>query len=79
MADGIPVAEMPARQTGTVTEILGGPGLHARLRALGIREGTTLRKVSAVSSRGPVTVQAGGTQVTVGFGVSRKIIVEVCE
>ena len=77
MADRIPLADMEARETGAVSEILGGFGLRARLRALGLRPGSTLTRISAASSRGPVTVQMGGTQVSIGFGVSYKIVVEV--
>ena len=77
MSERIPLTDMEADELGTVAEILGGRGVHNRLRALGIRTGVKLTKVSAVSARGPVVIQAGGTQASFGFGVSYKIVMEV--
>ena len=47
-----------------------------RLGALGIRPGQRLTKVSAMFMRGPITVQSGGAQVAIGFGMAIRIIVE---
>jgi len=77
MVERIPLTDMKTGESGTVVAILGGWGVHNRLRALGIRPGVKLTKVSAVSARGPVVVQAGGTQASFGFGVSYKIIMQV--
>jgi len=77
MAERVTLAEMNTDEKGTVIEIAGGRGMIARLQALGIREGVKLTKVSAHFARGPVVVQVGETQAAVGFGISRKILVEV--
>jgi len=77
MVHQIPLTDMETRETGTVTEIRGGRGVNNRLRALGVRPGVTVTKISAISAHGPVVVQVGGTQVSVGFGIAGKIIVEV--
>jgi ferrous iron transport protein A len=71
------LAEMRTGQTGTVVGILGGHGLIRRLDALGIRPGKKVTKVSSTLFRGPVMLRANSTQVAVGFGMARKIIVEV--
>jgi len=71
------LTDMEIRETGTVAEILGGQGVPDRLRALGVRPGVKITKISAVSTRGPVVVQVGGTQISFGFGISYKIIVAV--
>jgi ferrous iron transport protein A len=71
------LAEMRTGQTGTVIGILGGHGLIRRLDALGIRPGKKVTKVSSTLFRGPVMLRANSTQVAVGFGMARKIIVEV--
>ena len=71
------LTDMTTGDTGTVVEITGGKEVTDRLRALGIRSGVTVTKVSAHFARGPVVVQIGGTQAAVGFGVSHKIVVEV--
>ena len=73
----IPLTDMETGEAGTVAEILGGRKVHNRLRGLGIRPGVKVTKVTKASTHGPVVVQAGGTQVSLGFGISYKIIVEV--
>ena len=71
------LAEMRTGQTGTVVGILGGHGLIRRLDALGIRPGKKVTKLSSTIFRGPVILRANSTQVAVGFGMARKIIVEL--
>jgi len=71
------LAEMKTGQTGTVVGVLGGHGLVRRLDALGIRPGKKVIKLSSTLFRGPVILRVGSTQVAVGFGMARKIIVEV--
>ena len=70
------LAEMKTGQTGTVVEVLGGHGLIRRLDALGIRPGRKVTKLSSTLFRGPVMVRVNSTQVAVGFGMARKIMVE---
>jgi ferrous iron transport protein A len=73
----IPVNKMRIGQTGTVVQIMGGPGLVRRLEALGIMPGKRLIKISSMFFHGPVTVKIGQTQIALGFGMSRRIMVEV--
>ena len=77
MIERIPLTDMHTGEVGTVAEILGGRRVCNRLRALGIRPGVKLNKISASSVRGPVVVQAGGTQASFGFGVAYKIVMEL--
>jgi len=71
------LAEMRTGQTGTVVEILGGHGLIRRLDALGIRPGRKVTKISSTLFRGPVILRVDNARVAVGFGMARKMIVEV--
>ena len=71
------LAEMRTGQTGTVVGILGGHGLIRRLDALGIRPGRKVTKLSSTIFRGPVILRANSTQVAVGFGMARRILVEL--
>lgn len=77
MSERISVTDMRNGETGRVVDIFGGRGVYSRLRALGMMNGQQITKISAVSTRGPVVLQAGGTQLCLGFGISYKIIVEV--
>jgi ferrous iron transport protein A len=71
------LAEMRTGQTGTVVGVMGGHGLIRRLDALGIRPGRKVTKLSSTLFRGPIILRVDNTQVAVGFGMARKIIVEV--
>jgi len=73
----ITVSQMRAGQSGRVVQISGGHGFTNRLHSLGIRPGTRITKVSAMFMRGPVTLQVGRAQIAIGFGMARKILVEV--
>jgi len=71
------LAEMRTGQTGSVVGVLGGRGLIQRLDALGIRQGKKVTKVSSALFRGPVMLRVNSSQVAVGFGMARKIVIEV--
>jgi len=60
-----------------VVGVLGGHGLIRRLDALGIRPGKKITKLSSTLFRGPVMLRVNNSRVAVGFGMARKIIVEV--
>ena len=77
MVERIPLTDMGTGEIGTVVEFFGGRGVYDRLRALGIRHGVKITKVSGAFTRGPVVLQVGGTQAALGFGISYKVIVEV--
>ena len=73
----VTLRQMQSGQSGKVIQIQEGFGLINRLSALGIRPGKRITKVSSMLMRGPVTIQAGNTQVALGFGMANKIIVEL--
>jgi ferrous iron transport protein A len=75
--DQLTLAQMRTGQTGMVVGVLGGHGLVRRLDALGIRPGKKVTKLSSTLFHGPVILRADSTQVAVGFGMARKIIVEL--
>ena len=75
----VTLAQMQEGQVGKVVEVLGGRGMIVRLSALGIRPGRRVVKISSVFLRGPVTVQVNQSQVAIGFGMARRIMVELEE
>ena len=70
---------MQTGQSGTVVQIQGGHGLINRLNSLGIRPGKRITKTSSMIMRGPVTIEVDRAQVAIGFGMARRIIVELDE
>ena len=76
-AKQITLTQMQTGQSGLVVQIQGGHGLVNRLGALGIRPGRRITKLSSMLMRGPVTIQVDRAQVAIGFGMARKITVEL--
>lgn len=76
MTERIPLTDLRNGETATVVEVLGGRGIQARLRSMGIMPGAAIKKISGTFSHGPVVVQAGNSQTALGFGICYKIIVE---
>ncbi len=72
----ISIAQMAAGQSGRIVEIGRGREMK-RVEAMGLRMGKNVIKVSGMFGHGPVTVQAGRTQLALGHGMAKKILVEV--
>ena len=71
------LTQLQEGKSGVVVEIQGGHGLIRRLESLGIRAGKKITKGSSQLMRGPVTVRIDNSQVAIGFGMARKILVEI--
>ncbi|MCK4352434.1 ferrous iron transport protein A [candidate division WOR-3 bacterium] len=71
--------ELKVGESGRVVEIGGGFGLRRKLEALGVREGVIIKKMSSQLMGGPVVIQVGRTQVALGRGMARRIIVKINE
>ncbi len=77
MEKRIPLTEMEANETGKVIEMHGGHGMVGNLEKMGIRIGTEIKKKNQQLMRGPMMVQVGNTQVAIGYGMAKRIIIEV--
>lgn len=73
------LTQMESGQSGEVVIIEGGRNMTGRLSVMGIRVGVTVTKITSQLMRGPVSIQVGGTQLAIGYGMARRIIVEVDE
>jgi ferrous iron transport protein A len=73
----MPLSRMVAGQSGRVVQVQGGQGMINRLSALGIRPGKRVTKISSVFMRGPVTIQVGNGQVAIGYGMAKRIVVDL--
>ena len=73
----VDLTSMKVGEIGIIVEIQGGHGLMRRTQVLGLRQGKKVTKVSSQFLRGPITVRIDNLQVAIGFGMARKIIVEI--
>jgi ferrous iron transport protein A len=70
----VTLAQMRSGQTGIIEQIRGGRGIHNRLLSMGIRPGEPVTKVSSQWMRGPVLLRHGNTQLAIGYGMARNIL-----
>lgn len=71
------LVELKAGEQGIIKELQGGHGLQRKLESLGIRAGKTVRRINEPGSGGPVVLEIDGSKSAVGYGMARKIMVEV--
>lgn len=69
--------DMKVGAEGIVVNVDGGYGIVRRLDSMGIRIGSKIQKVTGQLMRGPIMLRVGNTRVAVGFGMARRIWVEV--
>jgi len=69
--------ELKPGESGKVIEIQGGFGLSRHLENLGVRVGKRITKVSAQIWRGPQVIKIDNMQIALGFGMSKRVLVEV--
>jgi ferrous iron transport protein A len=68
--------ECPLGKKAIIKEISGGYGLKKKLDAMGLRIGKEIEKTSKQWGRGPVTIKFGNTEIAVGHGMAKKILIE---
>lgn len=73
----VDLTQLKSGEEGVVRKIIGGPGLVRRLENMGIRTGRKIRKMSSHFWHGPQTVKVGTTNLALGYGMAKKILVEV--
>jgi len=64
-------------EAGVIIEVQGGRGLMSKIQNMGIRPGKRVIKISSHFWRGPQTVGIDNLQVAIGFGMARRIFVQV--
>ena len=72
MSDQVPLTEIPEGSSARVVEVVGGGGVRDRLKALGIRVGVSITKVSGSFVSGPIVVGHGQTQTALGRGITQQ-------
>ena len=71
------LTQMKPGESGIIKELRGGGEFTRRIQSMGVREGKRVRKVSSHFWGGPQTIEVDNMRVAIGFGMARKIFVEV--
>ena len=69
--------DLKSGEGGRIAQINGGHGMVSRLAALGIRPGKRITKLNSGFMRGPVTIEVDRAQIAIGFGMAKRILIEV--
>ncbi len=77
MGDFKTLPELKLGESGVIVDIQGGAGLIRHVESLGIRPGKRITKISAQFWRGPQVIEVDNIRIALGFGMARKIHVEV--
>lgn len=75
----VPLTDLPSSSETTIIAIRGGHGMRRRLRSMGIAEGRTIRKLSALAWGGPIVVLVNRTQIAIGRGMANKVLVRATD
>ncbi len=67
--------DLESGKEATVTELKGGEEFRNRLASLNIRAGKIIRKITAEPFHGPVVIEIGNTEATIGMEMAKKIVV----
>jgi len=73
----VDLAQMGNGQSGIVVRLHGGYGFIRHVQAIGIIEGMRLTKLASHPLRGPILVSVNNLQIAVGFGMSKRILLNV--
>jgi ferrous iron transport protein A len=77
MGDFKTLPELKLGESGVIIDIQGGAGLVRHVESLGIRVGKRITKISAQFWRGPQVIEVDNIRIALGFGMARKVYVEV--
>jgi ferrous iron transport protein A len=69
--------QLPSKTNATIQRIDGGIGFIQKLQVMGIRLGQNISIASKQPFRGPITIKINGSELTLGRGMAKKILVEV--
>jgi len=73
----VDLTQVKPGEIGLIKELREGGDFARRIQSMGIREGKRLKKISSHFWRGPQTVEVDKTRVAIGFGMAKKIFIEV--
>lgn len=64
-------------ESGVIMELRGGCDFTRRIQSMGMRPGKKMKKISSHFWRGPQTVEVDKMRIAIGFGMAKKIFIEV--
>jgi ferrous iron transport protein A len=76
VGDSLDLTSLRDGESGRVVGLRGGREALEKLQAMGIGIGAVVAKKSSAARRGPIVIEKGRTQVALGYGIAKGILVE---
>lgn len=73
----IDLTQMEPGESGIVRESCGGDKFTRRIQNMGIRPGKGIKKLSSHFWQGPQTIEVDNMRIAIGWGMAKKVIIEV--
>jgi len=73
----VDLAYMKNGQSGIVVRLQGGYGFIRHVQAIGIMEGKRVTKLVSQPLRGPILVSVDNLQIAIGYGMAKRIFLDV--
>ena len=73
----VDLTQVKPGESGIIKELQGGAEFARKLQSIGIRQEKRLKKISSHFWRGPQTVEVDNVSVAIGWGMAKKIFIEV--
>lgn len=75
----LPLTMVPYAKKAQIVVLEGGHGFQRKMHVMGLRVGKIVRIVTKQPLHGPITIEIGKSQVTIGKGMAQRIMVKVIE
>ncbi|MHC1610907.1 MAG: FeoA family protein [Candidatus Methanospirareceae archaeon] len=72
----IPLTSLLPGERAKIIGLKGGRGRERHFRTMGLMEGKIVRVIAAQPARGPVVIDVEGTQIAIGRGMARHILIQ---
>ncbi len=75
----ISLTDMQINQEGIISCFEGGKNFQERFNVRNIRCGKKIKKISSNPFQGPIVVEIDNARMAIGFGMAKKVMVEIIE
>jgi ferrous iron transport protein A len=73
---GIPLTSLLPGERARIVALAHGKGRQHHFRTMGLMEGKIVKVIATQPARGPFVIDVEGTQIAVGRGLARHILIE---
>ena len=73
---GVPLTTLLPGEQAKIVALVHGKGRQHHFRTMGLMEGKIVKVIAAQPARGPFVIDVEGTQIAIGRGMARRILIQ---